>query len=239
MNQQPLSSGKNSAIFVATIAVTAIIAFIFGSFGLPELFKPNQFHAFSLFLGLLSGIILAYGIAHFVIKEKFRAKLLSDAVTDPDSGLYSRHYMNEVAPRYVALHQRDPKAGFAVSLIEFEHVDTLLKKHGRRFVTKAYLSMATLIMEMIRETDMVVEYGDYRVAVFSTCEDEERAVSALRRITAEVDGWKIPVSDKKSQDLSVKSSQVVHQADETLSQLLIRAEQLMLKTTAAAKQAKS
>ena len=206
---------------------------------MPELFKPNQFHAFSLFLGLLSGIILTYGIAHFVIKEKFRAKLLADAITDPDSGLFSRHYMNEVAPRYVAFHQRDPKAGFAVSLIQLEHVDTLLKQDGRRFVIKAYLSMATQVMEMIRETDMAVDYGDYCVAVFSTCDGEEQAVNALRRITAELDGWELPVSDRKSKALTVKSSQVIHQADETLSQLLLRAEQLMFKTAAPAKQAKS
>ena len=230
MNQQHTSTGRTSALFIASVAVTAIVAFIFGSFGLPELFKPNQFHPFSLFLGLLAGLVLAYGFAVFVMRERFREKLLSDAITDPDSGLYTRHYMNEVAPRFVSMHQRDPKAGFAVSLFELVDVEVLFKQYGRRFINTAYLSMATLIMESIRDTDIAVEFGDYRVAVFSNCDGEEQAVKTLQRINAEIDGWKVPVSDHENKNLAVTSVQVVHQLDESLSQVLSRAEETMLKT---------
>ena len=233
MREQRKSTGKSSALFIAAVTVTAIVAFIFGSFGLPQLFKPDQFDGFSLLLGFLSGIVLAYAVAEFVIKERFREKLFSDAITVPDSGLYTRHYMNEVAPRFTALHRRDPKAGFAVSLFQLQDVNALFKQHGRRFVSNAFLSMATLIIESIRETDIAVDFGDYRVAVFSTCSDEEQALKTLQRITAELEDWQVPLSGHENQSPSVLSVQVIHQLDESLSQLLIRAEHAMLNSHAA------
>lgn len=224
MSDGQTSKIKTSVIFIAAMAVTAVVAYIYGSAGTEELINYKQFSVFSMMLGLLAGIVLAYAIANFVLKEKFREKLLSDAITDPGSGLYTRHYMNEVAPRYVALHQRDPKAGFAISIIELSGAEVLQRKHGKQFVSAAFLSLATLVMESIRETDIAVDFGTYRVAVFSTCGIEEQASRTLERIINEVEGWKVPASEHELVGLTVKSAQVIHRLDESFSETLSRVE---------------
>lgn len=219
---------KSSFVFIASLVIVAFISYSLAKFEFAGSFNLLDIEAFSLLVGLVAGLVLAYAIAFFVVKEKYRQRLLSDAVTDPESGLFTRHYMNEIAPRYVAMHQRNPKHNFAVSLVEIFHQEEILKQYGKKVLNAAYLSMATLIMESIRETDTAVAYGDYRVAVFATCDSEELAARIHHRIIEDLNNWKVSVKKGETISLSVVAAQVVHELDESLSDTLIRAEELLL-----------
>jgi len=215
MIEEKPNASKASAVFLASLLVVAINAYLIGKFSTAEFFDPAQFNSFYLFLGLVSGIVITYGFANFVLKEKYREKLLSDAITDPVTGLYTRHYMNEVAPRFIGLHQRDPQAGFALSLIEL----TADKKD----MLQSMRSLATVVMSAIRETDVAIQYNQHQIAIFSTAEDPAKAEIVINRILDEVAAEPVNIGES-SIHLSIKSIQALHKKDESMSQLLTRTE---------------
>jgi len=227
--EKPQNNWKKSPLlFIASLVIVAFFSYTLAKNEFAASFNLFEIEAFSLLLGLTAGLVLAYAIAQFVFSEKYRQRLLSDAVTEPQSGLFTRHYMNEIAPRYVAMHQRNPKHNFAVSLVEIFDQEYILKQYGKKVLNAAYLSMATLIMESIRETDIAVAYGDYRVAVFATCDSEELAARIHHRIIKDLNDWKVSVKSGETISLSVVAAQVVHELDESLSKTLTRAEELLL-----------
>jgi len=226
MSQKAPNSNKSAAVFLASLFVISIISFLIGKFSSIDFFNPNEFNSFYLFLGFFSGIIITYAFANFVLKERYRERLFSDAITDPHSGLYTRHYMNEVVPRYIGLHDRDPQSGFAMSIVELIEDEHNKSLSGKSFMKQAMSALATIVMEKIRETDVAVQYSDNQIAIFSTCENDQQAMMALKRITDEVAQHPVNI-DESSISLELKSYQAVHESDETLSQLLTRAEKML------------
>ena len=227
MDNQKTQPGK-PLLFVITVLTAAFVAYVIGSQSINE----NLFSAItlgSLIIGLVCGFIIALGVAWFVISGKHREKLLAEAVINPDSGLYTRHYMNEIAPRFVALHQRDPKTGFAVSLFKIdesssqESFDPATRK-------KAFASLATVIMETIRETDMAVQFSSDQVAVFTNCDSDQVAKETLQRILERVGQIRLATNNQQPVALSVNTSQVIHEQEETFAELINRMELLVATT---------
>ena len=182
----------------------------------------------SLLIGIFVGSLVTWGIGRFLLNEKIREEQLGLAIIDTDTGLYSRHYMNEIAPRYVAMHQRDASAGFAISLIEISDESRLIKQYGEDAFNKAFASLATLIMETIRETDIAAHYSRNRVAIFSNCENEKAARQTLYRINEKLKELHIPFSSNENITLNTSSTQVIHQREESFSELLNRTERILL-----------
>lgn len=164
----------------------------------------------------------------FVFSEKVKEASLACAINEPMSGLYTRHYMNEVAPRFVAQHQRDENAGFAISLVEIDRGDFLKQKYGEDVYNKLFLAVATLVMENIRETDMAVHFADQQIAIFTSCEDAESAIKALERIHSRITEVEIPLDEGIVLTVDLQMAQAVHRQQETFTQLLARTEKLLL-----------
>lgn len=226
MDNQKSQTGK-PFFFLASILTAAFVAYVIGSQSMIES-QLTDITPGSLVIGLLCGFILALGVAWFVISEKHREQLLAEAVIDPDSGLYTRHYMNEIAPRFVAIHQRDAKAGFAVSLFSLDQsaISQLVDAAARK---RAFASLATVIMETIRETDMAVQFSSDQVAVFTNCDSEQSAKQTLDKIVERVGQIRISSDQRKPMELSVNTAQVIHKQEESLTELITRIQ--LLSTT--------
>ena len=182
----------------------------------------------SLLIGVILGSVLTFLIGRFLLNEKIREEKLANAIVDADTGLYSRHYMNEIAPRFVAMHQRDEKSGFAISLVEISEESRLIKQYGEKVFNKVFASLATLVMETIRETDMAIQFSRNRVAIISNCENEKAARQTLYRINEKLSSLEIPITSTENINLKTFSTQVIHQADESFCELLSRTERILL-----------
>ena len=221
MDNQKTQSGK-PLFFVASVLTAAFVSYLIGSQPMGEGLLTDITLG-SLVIGLISGFILALGVAWFVINEKHHEQLLAEAVINPESGLYTRHYMNEIAPRFVAIHQRDANAGFAVSLFSLDElaISQLVDASSRK---KAFANLATVIMETIRETDMAVQFSSDQVGVFTNCDSEQSAKQTLDKIVERVGQIRISSDKQNPIKLSVNAAQVIHKQDESLTDLITRME---------------
>ena len=182
----------------------------------------------SLLIGLICGSLLTYAVSRFFLNEKIREEKLSEAIIDSDTGLYTRHYMNEIAPRLIAIHQRDEQAGFAISLIEISQESRMISQHGEQTFNKAFATLATLVMETIRETDMAILFSRNRIAIISDCKNEKAARQTLYRINGKIADLDIPLANTKTLKLETASTQVIHEIGETFCELLNRTDRILL-----------
>ena len=182
----------------------------------------------SLLIGLICGSLLTYAVTRFFLNEKIREEKLSEAIIDSDTGLYTRHYMNEIAPRLIAIHQRDEQAGFAISLIEISQESRMISQHGEQAFNKAFATLATLVMETIRETDMAILFSRNRIAIISDCKNEKAARQTLYRINGKIADLDIPLASTQTLKLETASTQVIHEIGETFCELLNRTDRILL-----------
>ena len=182
----------------------------------------------SLLIGVICGSLLTYMVTRFFLNEKIREEKLAEAIVDSDTGLYTRHYMNEIAPRLIAMHQRDENAGFAISLIEISQESQMISQHGEQVFNKAFATLATVVMETIRETDMAILFSRNRIAIISDCKNEKAARQTLYRINDKMAGLEMPLTNTETLRLETSSTQVIHETDETFSELLNRTDRILL-----------
>ncbi|MBT8440401.1 MAG: diguanylate cyclase [Gammaproteobacteria bacterium] len=182
----------------------------------------------SLLIGAIFGGFLTYMVTRFLLNESIREEQLAEAIIDSGTGLYTRHYMNEIAPRLIAMHQRDEKAGFAISLIEISKESQTISKYGESIFNRAFATLATLVMETIRETDMAIHFSSNRIAIISDCKNEKAARQTLYRINEKISGLDIPVTNSETIKLETSATQVIHETDQSFSELLNRTERILL-----------
>jgi len=182
----------------------------------------------SLLIGVISGSLATYAVVRFLLNETIREQQLAEAITDPRTGLYTRHYMNEIAPRLIAMHQRDEKAGFAISLIEISKESETISKYGEQIFNKAFATLSTLVMETIRETDMAIHFSSNRIAIISDCKNEKAARQTLYRINEKISALDIPLTNTETIKLQTSATQVIHEANESFCELLNRTERILL-----------
>lgn len=182
----------------------------------------------SLLIGVICGSLLTYTVTRFFLNEKIREEKLAEAIIDSDTGLYTRHYMNEIAPRLIAMHQRDENAGFAISLIEITKESQMISLHGEQVFNKAFATLATVVMETIRETDMAILFSRNRIAIISDCKNAKAARQTLYRINDKMAVLEMPLANTETLRLETAATQVIHEIDETFSELLNRTERILL-----------
>jgi diguanylate cyclase (GGDEF)-like protein len=182
----------------------------------------------SLVIGAIGGTLVTYTVTRFLFNENIREQKLADAIIDPDTGLYTRHYMNEIASRLVAMHRRDEKAGFAISLVEITDESIIISQHGEEVFNRAFAFLATLVMETIRETDLAIRFSSNRVAIISDCNNQKAARQTLYRINEKISHLEIPITKEKNIKLITSATQVIHEAGESFSELLNRTESILL-----------
>ncbi|MCK5539261.1 MAG: hypothetical protein KAI79_20735, partial [Bacteroidales bacterium] len=61
----------------------------------------------SLFLGIILGLFISTFLLFLYIRDTYQKNIVNNAITDPLTGLYTRLYLQEFAPKLFLLHQRD------------------------------------------------------------------------------------------------------------------------------------
>ncbi|MGD2118208.1 MAG: hypothetical protein PVG66_07610 [Chromatiales bacterium] len=234
MHTQTADPGKLLAIFLGSLMVVAVMAYLTGLFT-PEAFvMPLQFDVYSVFIGLISGLVLSMAVTQIVLSEKLRARLLDEAINDPATGLFTRSYMERIVSRLVALHQRDPSNGFAMILLERVSDNLAEVVPGR--ANRLQLALAGLVTENIRETDFAVRFSDRRIAVFARCENLQGANVLLQRLRSMIARSPVRLGNV-DHALFTRAALVFHRQDESLDALLARASDELDVTEPAQRQA--
>lgn len=126
------------------------------------------------------GTALADAMSLALANLALGAKLRSQALRDPLTGLYNRRYMEDTLQRAVQLAQRE-KQDVAIVMIDLDHFKRLNDQHGHAKGDTVLRDAASVIVHQSRESDVACRYGgEELLVVMPNCSLEDAAHKAER-----------------------------------------------------------
>lgn len=126
------------------------------------------------------GTALADAMSLALANLALGAKLRSQALRDPLTGLYNRRYMEDTLQRAVQLAQRE-KQDVSIVMIDLDHFKRLNDQHGHAKGDTVLRDAASVIVHQLRESDVACRYGgEELLVVMPNCSLEDAAHKAER-----------------------------------------------------------
>jgi len=153
----------------------------------------------------------------------YGAKLIETAIRDPLTGLNTRLYMSDWGEAAIRAHNRDPRAGFGLVVLDLDLFKQVNDVHGHLAGDEVLKRIGEIIRKEIRGEDLAVRFGGEELAVFVHCADQAEAASLAERIRHSVEQFEFR---GKTGRISVTLSGGVayHRVGETLDALFARAD---------------
>lgn len=126
--------------------------------------------------------------------ENRARKLHEIAITDPLTGLYNRHFFNEIIEREIANAGRKTEtlSFVIIDLDNFKRInDTLGHLTGDRIL----IETANLIKNTIRSSDLAIRFGGDEFLVFIRDGDCDKSANIVSRLIDAVDNWNAANAD--------------------------------------------
>jgi len=137
-------------------------------------------------MALLYAIGAFTGIA--VEKAFLHRKVAELAMTDTLTGLYSRHFFNEVFQHEA---ERAARYGYStcVLLLDIDGMKALNDRHGRETGDRVLCEVAGILRGSLRAADLLARIGDDEFAVLMPQADASAGDTLAARIREHVDAW--------------------------------------------------
>ena len=110
------------------------------------------------------GVALADAMSLALANLALGAKLRSQALRDPLTGLYNRRYMEDTLQRVTQLAQRE-KQDVSVIMIDLDHFKRLNDQHGHAKGDAVLRDAAGVIVNQLRDSDVACRYGGEEMLV--------------------------------------------------------------------------
>ncbi len=150
-------------------------------------------------------------------------KLIEAAIRDPLTGLNTRLYMNDWCNATISAHNRDPAAGFGLTVFDLDLFKQINDAHGHLAGDEVLRRVGAIIRAAIRGEDLAVRFGGEELAVFVHCADLAEAAAAAERIRLSVE--RSEFQSKTGKMAVTMSGGVAYHADgETIDALFARAD---------------
>lgn len=136
----------------------------------------------------MQGAVLPVAIRHALERQRLGAELRDLALVDELTGLHTRRAFDLLA-RHEIRSARRGYTPLALIVIEVDGLARINREHGRDEGSRALLTVARVLTETFRQSDVVARLGgdDFSV-LLSPCEGEQAALSAADRLREAVDG---------------------------------------------------
>jgi diguanylate cyclase (GGDEF)-like protein len=116
--------------------------------------------------------------------ERERDAISAMASRDPLTELHTRRHMNEVVTRLVALHDREPRASFAVLILDIDHFKRVNDTHGHPAGDAVLKGVAEAVRSTIRISDVAVRFGGEEIVVLADVPTLQEGVVLAERVRA-------------------------------------------------------
>lgn len=127
------------------------------------------------------GVALADAMSLALANLALGAKLRSQALRDPLTGLYNRRYMEDSLQRVTQLAQRE-RQEVSVVMIDLDHFKRLNDQHGHAKGDAVLRDAAAVITNQLRESDIACRYGGEEMLVVLPNCGIEMAVHKAERL---------------------------------------------------------
>jgi diguanylate cyclase (GGDEF)-like protein len=200
-----------SGSFLIWGGASVLMAYALGRFGLPErmpsIVQYGSFLAMFLEMMIAVGIIiLLFEASQMQLAEEMHQLVSSDeqlkemGIRDPLTGLYNRHYFNDVIRRELARTRRHGGA-LSVLLIDVDRFKEINDVRGHAIGDEVLQFVANYLAACVRESDLVFRWGGDEFLILLTQADEASAAQKAEELSRSLPH--IPGAEQLQPTLSV------------------------------------
>jgi diguanylate cyclase (GGDEF)-like protein len=200
-----------SASFLVWSAESALLAYAHARYGLPEQMPP--LFQYSSFLAMFLEMLIAVGII-ILLFEASQVQLAAEmhqlvsseeqlkemGIRDPLTGLYNRHYFNDIIRRELATSRRFG-ASLSVLLADVDRFKEINDKKGHAVGDDVLKFVANYLTACVRETDYVFRWGGDEFLIVLPKTDGPSAAAKAEELIRRLPN--IPGTDSLQPTLSV------------------------------------
>jgi len=148
------------------------------------------------------------------------------AITDALTGMYNRHYLYEIAEKTIAQAKR-LKYPLSLAIFDIDFFKKINDKYGHLAGDGVLKSFASLLMDRVRESDIVVRYGGEEFIAILPETDMKRAFVAIEAIRKMVETMEISIEEDTVISITISIGIAEYNYNETLDQLIKRADEAL------------
>lgn len=136
------------------------------------------------------GALFVYMVCHLSLKTTIDLRricvLEQETITDPLTGLYNRRYLERriVEEFQCAMRFEQP---FSVFLLDIDHFKNINDAYGHQIGDTVLQKLGHLMMNSVREVDVVIRYGGEEILVILPNTTEQNAMEMADRLRRQVE----------------------------------------------------
>lgn len=211
--------------FLGLIAWVSLCLLVIG-WGPPLGTTTSRLFACTGLVGLASAVGLAVRVKREMVETReLLDAYMSEARTDPLTGLANRRALNQELERRIAQLQRQ-EAPLSVLLIDVDHFKQFNDNHGHQAGDEMLCMVARTLRDTVRDMDLATRYGGEEFAIVLPGTDLDNAKCAAERIRRAVAQVEFTFRGERLRDtVSVGVAQatdgddpqsLIHRADDAL-----------------------
>lgn len=154
-------------------------------------------------------------------------EMMSNAITDPLTGLYNRRYLSETGPKLVAASGRYKEHALSVVIFDIDHFKHINDTYGHLAGDKVLKEVARALQRNVRASDICVRFGGEEFLVLLPSTDFKRAFIVAEKIRKIVANMAIPVEEGENVHLTISGGVAAYAEGLTLESLIKRADEAL------------
>ncbi|MFH2012908.1 MAG: GGDEF domain-containing protein [Pseudomonadota bacterium] len=139
--------------------------------------------------------LLSLDTTKYIIKAY---NLKQENITDPLMGIFNRRYLDRRLNEEVLRCQRYSMP-FSVLLIDIDFFKKINDSYGHQIGDLVLIRLAQLIVNSVRESDIVARYGGEEILILLPFTNDSKAFALAERLRKSIEKYEIELSDEKSQ----------------------------------------
>jgi diguanylate cyclase (GGDEF)-like protein len=156
-----------------------------------------------------------------------RREAVSDSPRDPVTGLYNRSYLEAALEQLIALRRREPveaRPPLSMVMFDIDAFATINERHGRHVGDHVLRSVATVLRQRFRASDIVARVGDDSFVVVLNGADSEIAAETAAQIRRQVRELSLSNSSGEAVSVTLAAGYAIYREGDQVEELYRSAE---------------
>ncbi|MBP6324593.1 MAG: GGDEF domain-containing protein [Sulfurospirillum sp.] len=141
--------------------------------------------SFIVALMLLGGGVFVYLVGQLALKTMSDIRKIAilqyESITDSLTGLKNRRYFDQRLHEEIA-HSRRYRLPLSLLLIDVDHFKVVNDTYGHQIGDEVLKNLSKVILEMVRDSDIVARYGGEEIAIITPNTEKAEAILLAERL---------------------------------------------------------
>lgn len=180
--------------------------FGYGLWSIKELLNPlSVVVTFMLLCGGIFVFLVGQLALHTMSDVRKIAVLQYESITDGLTGAKNRRYFDQRLSEEVA-HSKRYKLSLSLLLLDVDHFKKINDTYGHKIGDEVLKNLSALVIEMVRDSDIVARYGGEEIAIITPSTPREEAELLAERLRSAIEKTTMATIDATQEVVQVTAS---------------------------------